>query len=1085
MKTKFKGILTLLLAFVVQITFAQEKIVSGTVTDSSGTLPGVSVLVKGTTSGTETDFDGKYSIKTKAGDVLRFSYLGYKTTEKTVGTSNSINVTLEEGGVQLDEIVVTAQGIKREKKALGYAVSEVKSEELEQRAVGDVARVLSGKASGVQITSQSGTSGSATNVVIRGYSSISGSNQALFVVDGIPFSSDTNAQGGFLSGNVGSSRFLDLDPNSIASVTVLKGLAAATLYGTAGRNGVIVITTKSGSASGAVSKKREITINQSFFINDIASVPDYQDTYGGGFDQSFGWFFSNWGPSFNADGVDGYNNDPAGTIQPDGTVEHPYGSSAFLNNFLGGNNAFNQEFTGQRYDWKPYNSVENFFRSGSVKNLSVNISGASEDGNVTYNANVGHLDEEGFTPGNYVGRTTLSVGGRAKLSNKFTVQGSMNYTLNNVASPPVAASRGNGTLGWSTFGNVFFTPRNVDLMGLPFELPENGGSIYYRNGNDIINPRWSVKNASNSQKTNRVFTNASLTYEINDNLGLTYRSGIDFYNERNQAHSNKNGVNFDNAIFGYLNTYDNNVTIFDNYLAFNGNYDITDDLGISFVAGATSRSRTFDQQGVASTGQIAFGVLRHFNFENQTPIQFSQRRNIVGVLAEAVIDYKNYAYVTLAGRKDWVSNLPTENNSLFYPSISGSFIPTQAIEGLKSDSGKGLNYLKIRAGLGQSAGFPEGYPTVNTVNQSTQQNGGAYGPITVNSMSSFRANPNLKPQLLSELEFGFDARFLQNRLDVSFSYFERTTKDLIVSKPLPASSGYTSTQANVGKVEGSGIEADLGFQIIKHDGNGFNWNSRVNFTTNEQIVTEQEDDQILYAGSSSPVLGANASIVGEQLGVMVGTAIKRDANGNFLIGSSGNYLSETNLILDDGRSITPIIGNPNPDYVMNFNNTLTYKNFTLGFQINHTKGGDIASATIATLLGRGLINGDRNQTFILPGILESTGEANTLQINNSQYYFSNLLFGPKELTVYDASVLRLQEISLGYSLPQSAIDKTPFGAISFTATGFNLWYDAYNTPDAANFDPNVAGLGVGNGRGFDYLNGPSSKRYGLSVKLSF
>ena len=244
MKTKLKGILTLLLAFVVQISFAQEKTVSGTVSDSSGTLPGVTILIKGTQTGTETDFDGNYSLKAKTGDVLVFSYIGYKTVENTVGTSNTINVTLQEGGEVLDEIIVTAQDIKREKKALGYAVAEVGSEDIEQRAEGDVARILSGKASGVQITSQSGTSGSATNVVIRGYSSINGSNQALFVVDGVPFSSDTNSQGNFLDGNVGSSRFLDLDPNNIASVSVLKGLAAATLYGTAGRNGVIVITTK-------------------------------------------------------------------------------------------------------------------------------------------------------------------------------------------------------------------------------------------------------------------------------------------------------------------------------------------------------------------------------------------------------------------------------------------------------------------------------------------------------------------------------------------------------------------------------------------------------------------------------------------------------------------------------------------------------------------------------------------------------------------------------------------------------------------------------------------------------------------------
>ena len=217
-------------------------------------------------------------------------------------------------------------------------MSEVAGEEMEQRTKGDVARVLSGKASGVNITSQSGTSGSATNVVIRGYTSINGNNQALFVVDGVPFSTETNAQGGYLGGNLGSSRFLDLDPNNIESVNVLKGLAAATLYGTAGKNGVIVITTKSGSLQNKGPKKTEITVNQSYFVNEMASMPDYQNTYGGGFDQSFGWFFSNWGPAFAANGVDGYLNDPAGIIDAEGTVEHPYGSSSFLNAFNGGNN---------------------------------------------------------------------------------------------------------------------------------------------------------------------------------------------------------------------------------------------------------------------------------------------------------------------------------------------------------------------------------------------------------------------------------------------------------------------------------------------------------------------------------------------------------------------------------------------------------------------------------------------------------------------------------------------------------------------------------------------------------------------------
>ena len=243
--------------------------------------------------------------------------------------------------------------------------------------------------------------------------------------------------------------------------------------------------------------------------------------------------------------------------------------------------------------------------------------------------------------------------------------------------------------------------------------------------------------------------------------------------------------------------------------------------------------------------------------------------------------------------------------------------------------------------------------------------------------------------------------------------------------------------------------------------------------------------KIIYAGSLNPVLGGNAAVEGEQLGVIAARRIARDADGNFLVNGAGNYAFEDEITLDDGRTITPIVGNPNPDYIMNWNNSISYKNFSFNFQLSHTVGGDIASSTIATLLGRGLIVTDRKNTFVLPGISQATGQPNTLQINNSQYYFSNLLFGPKELQIYDASVIRLQEVSLSYTLPKKILDKTPFGSVSITASGFNLWYDAYNTPKRANFDPNVAGVGVGNGRGFDYLNGPSSKRYGLSVKLTF
>ena len=272
-------------------------------------------------------------------------------------------------------------------------------------------------------------------------------------------------------------------------------------------------------------------------------------------------------------------------------------------------------------------------------------------------------------------------------------------------SPPVAASRGNGTLGWSTFGNVFFTPRNVDLMGLPYTIPENGGSIYYRNGNDIINPNWSVANAQGGQTVNRINSTTSLTYEFNDNLSLTYRYGLDWYNERNKDYSNRNGVNFNDAIFGYLRTWDNNVAIHNHYVSLNGSYDLSDDIGLTFNVGATSNRRTYDREGTSSTGQIVYGVIQHFNYENQTPLSYHGAQNTLGVFGSADIDYKDYLFLQVQARNDWVSNLPSENNSMFYPSASVSFLPTSMDEDLKSDN---LSYLKVRAGYGTSAGFPSG-----------------------------------------------------------------------------------------------------------------------------------------------------------------------------------------------------------------------------------------------------------------------------------------------------------------------------------------------------------------------------------------
>ena len=1083
MRTKLNGLLTLLLAFVVHISFAQDKTITGTVTDADGLpLPGVNIVVEGTTTGTQTDFDGNYSISASQGQTLLFTYIGQRATSRVVGAGSVVNVQMEEDTQALEEVIVTALGIKREKQALGYAVAEVSSEQLEEKAEGDLGRVLMGKASGVNITQQSGLSGSGTNIIIRGFNSFSQSNQPLFIVDGVPFNGDTNPSGrqgsrnDFINGNNGSSRFLDLDPNSIESVNVLKGLAASTLYGSLGRNGVILITTKAGSG-GEGAKKTEITVTSSMFFNEIASTPKYQNEYGNGFDQAFGWFFSNWGPSFRREGLSGWGNSSA--FDANGTLPHPYSTSTDAIQ------AAFPEYQGARYVWRPYKSFENFFKTGTVTNTSINVAGASSDGKISYNVNYGYLKDQGFTPGNSLNRNNFGVGGRAVLSNKFTVSGTLNYARTKFISPPVALSLGNGATGSgsSVFGDLYFTPRSVDVLGLPYQDPITGGSVYYRQNNSIQHPLWTVNNSGTQQQTNRVFGNMAIQYDLSENLNLSYRVGIDNYSENNVNYQNKGGVNSNSNDIrlqsGVYETWNNTNTIWDHNLAFNGDFDLTETVGSTFNLGFNGRREVFNQTGVSSDGQQVFGVLRHFNFLNNNEIQQTSERNVIGLYGQVEFDYDNFVFVTLAGRNDWVSNLDKANRSLFYPSASLSFVPTTAFDGLKGDV---LNYLKIRAGYGTSAGFPDqnsdSYPVASRLvldTQDFQDNTGRN--IVTNTTPLNLGNPELKPEQVSEIELGVESRWWDGRVTLDASIYQRTTTDLIVTQPLDPSSGYYRTTTNVGEIKGEGVEVDLGLNLIRSDSDGFNWNSNINFSATETTVEDlgADTDLIVYSGYSN--LG-NAAIEGEPLGVIYSSRVLRDDAGNLVVNSAGDYVFDS----QDG-----IIGDPNPDFVMNFNNQFSYKNFNFGFQFNWTQGGDIYSGTIATLLGRGLIEEtvDRENTFILPGVQQSDGRVNDVQINNSDYYFTNVLFGPSELQVYDATLLRLQEVSLGYSVPKKFLDKTPFGSLSFTVSGFNLWYDAINTPDGANFDPNTSGTGVGNGFGFDFLNGPSSRRYGFSVKATF
>lgn len=1070
-----------LLIFGLSSALGQNKTIQGTVTDTEGLpLPGVNVLVKGTTTGTQTDFDGNYSITASQGQTLIFSYIGQKTVEQLIESSSTLNVQMDDDTQALEEVVVTAQGVKREARSLGYAVSKIDNEEIENRPEGDLGRVLRGKAAGINITATNGVSGSGTNIIIRGFTSITGSNQPLFVVNGVPFDGGANEQNAFFDNVTESSRFLDLDPNNIESVNVLKGLSASVLYGERGRNGVILITTKNASGSGAKSKN-EVTISQSVFFND-AILPTYQNDYGGGFHQNFGFFFSNHGASFNQDELSNQ------LLENNNLFIRREGGVALLRNPLSQLNdptlaAGFEDIANSEYPYIPYNSVEQFFKTGLVTSTSVGLSGGNET--TSYNANYGYLEDQGFTPGNTLRRNTFGVGGRSILSNNLTVSANINFSRTDYKTPPIAASTGSGTIssGGSVYGDVMYTPRSVDLFGLPFQAID-GRSVYYRSGNDIQNPRWTVENAKVTQNTDRVFGNFNLTYGLNEWLNATYRLGIDTYTEFNSYAQNRGGV--DGDVTGILRTISARNTIWDHSLILNADKNLTEDLNLKVILGGTSRRDQFQQDGVESTNQIVFGILEHFNFVNSATVgsffsgaNLASRSevNTLGVYADATLSYKDYLYLNGAVRTDWTSTLERENQSITYPGASLSFIPTTAIEGLSSD--KGLNYLKLRLGYGTSAGFPLPYGTRNTLNLNSRlfvNRGG--GVISSNAVSNRLGNPDLKPERVNEIELGIDSKFFNNKLGLNVSVFKRNSQDLITDQNLDPSTGFTVTRINAGELETKGIEVDFDISPIR--GENFRWTLSGNYYADESTVLSLPEgtEQIALTNTIGGTAG-NYAVVGQPFGVLLGTKVQR-TNGQLTVDSNGDYIV--------GQSTTEIIGDPNPDWTATLNNLFNYKGFNFNMSWQYRHGGDIYSTTATTLVGRGVVSPDnelnRERTYVLPGVKQD-GSPNDIQLTTTRIYFNNLGFGANEFFINDGTTLRLAEASIGYSLSKETLKRTPFGSLSFTLSGSNLWYKAFNFPDDVNYDTNSVSTGVGNGQGIDFITGPSSRRYGLTVKASF
>jgi len=1048
--------------------FGQGRAITGTVVSAEDgePLPGVSVAVKGTSVGTITGVNGHYEINVPQDDkILVFSFVGLTTQEVEIGSNAVVDVTMEQNLLELDEVVVTALGISREKKALGYSVSQINAEDIEQNPESDIGRVLSGKAAGVRVTATSGVSGTGTNITIRGYSSIKGNNQPLFIVDGVRFSGSTNSgtdnEQGFLEGNQAtSSRFLDIDPNSVESISVLKGLSATTIYGSEGRNGVIIITTKNGAG---VKGPAEITVNQSLFFNHV-NLPEFQNSWGNGFQQQNGFFFSNWGGAFT---------------DPPTLVAHPYSQFADPNLIA----AFPEYQGGVQYELKPYENVTKFFQTGVASNTSVSMRGGNE--NSSFSANISYLNDKGFLPGNVLDKFNAGIGGKTQISKKLSFSGTMNFVKTDMETPPISYGDGSGIgggSGISVFADVLYTPRSVDLMGLPFESPIDHRSVYYRVANDIQNPRWTTKYARQIDNVNRVYGSGNLSYNILKKLNLTYRYGIDHYAEQQEYQLNKGSVQNDNYLNGLYRTRNIMSTTWDQSVLLTMQQDIGEKITLDLLLGGSSVRDIYSTDGMESTNQLVFGLMNHSNFSDHSTynsfnlysLQSHSEANTLGAFGQLTASYSNYLFLNLSARNDWFSSLQQDNRSQFYPSVSVSYIPSQMFTGLKS---AGFDLLKFRIGYGTSAGFPPLYVTTSVLSTNARgfvtQDGTV---VSTNGVSYFLGNPDLQPELHAEAEAGIEFAVFENRFGADITVYSKRTTNLITEASLDPATGYRRTYVNIGQMTNKGLEMELYVTPVRTT--HLSWTIRGIFTKYESIVDELGAglERVLINGFTD--LG-NYAIAGQPYGVMYGYKIDRDANGNYLIDGNGNFLQS-----DDPA----IIGNPHPDFETSIINRLHYKGFTFNMQWDYRQGGDIYSETVNTLIGRGITKDtdfDRSQTFVLPGVL-ADGSPNNIQTTATNAYFNN--FGsqaPAEVNVIDGTTIRLREVSITYSLPREWMARTPFGSIDISIMGQNLWFNAINFPRYVNFDTDMLSLGVGNGLGFDFITGPSSTRYGASIKVTF
>ena len=1025
MKTKFNGILTLLLALVVQFSFAQEKTISGTVSDESGGLPGVSVLIKGTKTGTETDFDGKYSIKASNGQVLVFSFLGMKTTEKTVGSSNVINVTMTEDANVLDEVVVTALGVKKQKKSLSYQAQKVDNESLVKVAPTRAASALAGKVGGLQINVQSNGVNPSTQIILRGLRSISQSNSPLIVLDGTI---------------VSQAAFDALNPNNIQGLNIIKGATASAVYGSEAANGVILVTTKSGTSE----EKFTIGVNSSLTFEQVAYMPEFQTEYGTGWQGAYDAVENtNWGPRFD------------GQIRQVGPT------------FADG--------TFQALAYAPVkNNLRDFYNVGTTAQNTVTLSAGDEGG--SYFMSIGDQKTKGIIPSDSFKRNTFRVNAKKKVG---SVELSLNSSLTKDHESVVGTNIGNQNRNLYWF--VLNTPANIPLSKYRdwrndlYSSPDGYFNGYYEN------PYWAIDNNRFNRHRTRVIASLAAKWDIKDWLSFTSRMGINTVSTTSKDWRSEQIYDTTlqpaaNNVTSYVTDRESQFTRYNFDFLLSGNNDLNENLKLTYTAGSTisatnSRSSFIQAQNLSIPG---FYDVSNGTGQPNIGVNESNRKN-VGFFTDLTLGFKDYLFLTAAGRYDFTSTLRDDDNGYFYPSVGVSFVPTDAFPDIFENTP--VNSLKLTVNNTISYNDLPAY----RINETYSQSGSfPFGSLNGFSLTGSAIDQNIKKEKLNTLEFGLNAGLFDNRLTLDFSAFKTNTTDVITNTTPSVASGSSSYLTNIGELESKGFDITLGGTIIRKE--DFRWDASVNYSTNKQTVVSIAPGLNEITLTSTGEVGIFA-VVGEEFPMIKATSYTRDPQGRVVIDPlSGNPI----------QGGLKSFGTTTPDYILGLNTSVTYKNFTfattLDYRTGHVyyeQGSDVMEFT-----GRSIESVSANrQDFVFPNSVVQTSpgvytpNTNITITGGNQSFWTNTYNEIKENYVKDATAFKVREVSLSYDFPKSILGDSGFKSAKLAFIARNLFTvlpeeNRFSDPEFNNSNSNAIGFG-------GYFQSPPTQSFGFSVNVEF